>query len=238
MEHVKLLILDVDGTLTDGDVHYDTNGIEHKHFHIHDGLGIVMGICAGLRFAVISGRRSVLVEKRMTELGVTDVYLGVGDKAATIRDLMTRYALQPAEVAYIGDDLNDLPAFDAAGVTIAVADADPLVRARADWVTPRGGGRGPCVTPSTTFLPVRAAPKSLSLPTLPASRPVLPARQWGSECLRCTFSTLTIFTITSLPRRRRMYRPHVRRSRTHCFWMQAMPCLLAISACVPAASQS
>lgn len=142
MKQVKLIVLDVDGTLTDGIVHYDTQGVEHKHFHIHDGLGIVMGICAGLRFAVISGRRSVVVEKRMAELGVTDVFLGVGDKAAQMRVLMLRDGLQPAEVAYIGDDLNDIPAFDAAGVTIAAADAAQYLRARADWVTPRPGGRG------------------------------------------------------------------------------------------------
>ncbi len=142
MEQVKLIVLDVDGTLTDGGVHYDAQGNEHKHFHIHDGLGIVMGLCAGLRFAVVSGRSSVAVEQRMRGLGITDLYLGIGDKAGRMRAIMAAQNLSPLEVAYIGDDLNDLPAFDVAGVRIAVADAAPLLRARADWVTPRVGGRG------------------------------------------------------------------------------------------------
>ncbi len=142
MNQVKLLVVDVDGTLTDGVVHYDAHGNEHKHFHIHDGLGIVMGLCAGLRFAVISGRASAAVEKRLAGLGVTDLHLGVGDKAATMRAIMAAQQLSPPQVAYIGDDLNDLPAFDVAGVRIAVADAAPLLQARADWVTPRAGGRG------------------------------------------------------------------------------------------------
>lgn len=142
MDQVKLIVLDVDGTLTDGIVHYDALGNEHKHFHIHDGLGIVMGLCAGLRFAVLSGRPSEAVEKRMRGLGITELFLGIGDKAAKMREIMVTQHLSPQEVAYLGDDLNDLPAFGVAGVRIAVADAAPLLRARADWVTPRGGGRG------------------------------------------------------------------------------------------------
>lgn len=142
MQHVQLLVMDVDGTLTDGFVHYDSLGGEHKRFHIHDGLGIVMALCAGLQLAVISGRRSAVVEKRMAELGVTDVFLGVGDKAARVRDLRRSRDLRPEQIAYIGDDLNDLPAFDEAGVKIAVADAAPLLHARADWITPRAGGHG------------------------------------------------------------------------------------------------
>ncbi len=142
MDQVKLIVVDVDGTLTDGVVHYDAEGNEHKHFHIHDGLGIVMGLCAGLRFAVISGRPSAAVEKRLVGLGINDLRLGVGDKAATLREIMAEQRLSPPEVAYIGDDLNDLPAFGVAGVRIAVADAAPLLQARADWVTPRNGGRG------------------------------------------------------------------------------------------------
>ncbi len=142
MDQVKLIVIDVDGTLTDGGVHLDAEGREHKHFHIHDGLGIVMGLCAGLRFAVISGRVSEAVERRMTALGITDLHLGVGNKAAKMHEIMAAQNLSALEVAYIGDDLNDLPAFGLAGVRIAVADAAPLLRARADWVTPRNGGHG------------------------------------------------------------------------------------------------
>lgn len=139
---IRLIVLDVDGTLTDGVIHYDSAGEEHKHFHVADGLGIVMAQAVGLRVAALSGRRSPIVERRMAELGVGDVIQASGDKAAALRDLMARQDLTPEQVAYVGDDVNDLPAFDVAGCRIAVADAADVVRARADYVTPRHGGHG------------------------------------------------------------------------------------------------
>lgn len=142
MQQVKLIVLDVDGTLTDGSIIFSEAGEQVKTFHVADGLGIVMAKNVGLRFAVLSGRRSAAVERRMNELGVGDVVQGVGDKGASLRALMERYRLQPPEVAFVGDDVNDLPAFSLAGVKIAVADATQIVRDRADFVTPRGGGRG------------------------------------------------------------------------------------------------
>ena len=142
MEHVKLIALDVDGTLTDGVVDIDDEGRERKRFHIHDGLGIVMAQAVGLRVAVITARRSGATEHRLGRLGVADIVQGSGDKAAALRALMARDGLRAAEVAFVGDDLTDLPAFETAGVRIAVADAALIVRDRADWVTPRPGGRG------------------------------------------------------------------------------------------------
>ncbi len=142
MEHVKLVVLDVDGTLTDGVLDIDDDGRERKHFHVQDGLGIVMAQAVGLRVTVISARRSAATERRMTHLGVSDVIQGSGNKGETLRRLMARDELQADQVAFVGDDLTDLPAFDVAGVRIAVADAALLVRARADWVTPRPGGHG------------------------------------------------------------------------------------------------
>jgi len=142
MREVQLIVLDVDGTLTDGTLLYDNNGGEAKRFHIADGLGIVMAQCLGLQFAVLSGRQSPAVERRMAELGVTDLVQKSGDKAEAMRQILERYGLEAGQVAYIGDDLNDLPAFDVAGVKIAVADAAELLRERADWVTPRNGGEG------------------------------------------------------------------------------------------------
>ena len=139
---VSLVVLDVDGTLTDGVIHYDSAGHEHKHFHVADGLGIVLAQAAGLRVAVISGRRSPVVERRLAELGVGDIIQSSGDKAAALRALAARHGLSPEQTAYVGDDINDLPAFDVAGFTVAVADAADLVRARADFVTPRPGGHG------------------------------------------------------------------------------------------------
>lgn len=142
MEHVKLIALDVDGTLTDGTVLFDEDGGEAKAFHVVDGLGIVMAQAAGLRVAVVSGRKGLAVERRMAQLRVEDCLLGVGDKAAALRGLMTKHGLERQETAFVGDDINDLPAFQTVGVKIAVADASPIVKSVADWVTPRCGGRG------------------------------------------------------------------------------------------------
>lgn len=142
MEHVKLVVLDVDGTLTDGVIDIDDEGRERKRFHIHDGLGIVMAQAVGLRIAVLTARHSGATEHRMARLGVSDIIQGSGDKGLALRQLMSRDGLQAAEVAFVGDDLTDLPAFDVVGVKIAVADAVERVRESADWVTPRPGGHG------------------------------------------------------------------------------------------------
>ena len=142
MQNVKLLVLDIDGTLTDGTLLYTDDGTHAKAFHVADGLGIVMAQAAGLRVAVISGRAGRLVEKRMAELKVTDVVLNCGDKAAALRNLLKKYDLSANEAAFVGDDINDLPAFEVAGVKIAVADASDFLKDKADWVTPRVGGHG------------------------------------------------------------------------------------------------
>ena len=139
---IQLIVLDVDGTLTDGVIHYGSDGTEHKHFHVADGLGIVMAQAVGLRVAVLSGRRSPVVERRMAELGVEDLVQSSGDKAAALRALADRHGVLLAQVAYVGDDINDLPAFQVAGLRIAVADAAEIVRAQADYVTARAGGHG------------------------------------------------------------------------------------------------
>lgn len=142
MQNVKLIVLDVDGTLTDGTILYGDDGVQAKAFHVADGLGIVMAQAVGLRIAVISGRTSRAVENRMAELKVTDLVQKCGDKAGAMRVLMSKYELQSNEVAYVGDDINDLPAFEVAGVKIAVANASDTLKTKADWVTPRSGGAG------------------------------------------------------------------------------------------------
>ena len=139
---VKLIVLDVDGTLTDGTILYSNSGVQAKAFHVADGLGMVMAQAAGLRVAVISGRSSRAVENRLAELNVTDFIQNCGDKAEAMRGLLAKYQLPANEAAYVGDDINDLPAFDVAGVKIAVANAAEALKARADWVTPRSGGQG------------------------------------------------------------------------------------------------
>lgn len=142
MQTITLIALDVDGTLTDGTLLYAEGGGHSKAFHVADGLGIVMAQAAGLRVAVLSGRAGRAVEQRLSELKVADVVLNCGDKASALTQLLQKYDLAPEEAAYIGDDINDLPAFESVGFKIAVANASEMLKARADWITPRPGGAG------------------------------------------------------------------------------------------------
>jgi 3-deoxy-D-manno-octulosonate 8-phosphate phosphatase (KDO 8-P phosphatase) len=142
LARVRLLVMDVDGTLTDGGVFYDDAGREMKRFHIHDGLGIVLARFGGLDVAWMTGRASPLVERRARELGVAALLQGVRDKAASLRDLAASRGLPLDAAGFLGDDLNDLPALRLAGAALAPADADPRVRAEAHLVTDRPGGHG------------------------------------------------------------------------------------------------
>ena len=139
---LRLLLTDVDGVLTDGTVLFLPDGQEAKAFHIRDGLGIVLAHRAGLRTGLVSGRSSEAVARRAAELGMHVVRQGVTDKGAAFRDILREEALQPPEVAYIGDDLNDLPILTEAGLSAAPADAPLEVRAQAFMVTDAAGGRG------------------------------------------------------------------------------------------------
>jgi 3-deoxy-D-manno-octulosonate 8-phosphate phosphatase (KDO 8-P phosphatase) len=142
LARVRLLACDVDGTLTDGGITFDSAGNEARRFHTHDGLGIVLAGTVGLRTVWITGRDSPLVARRARELGVTDLLQGVRDKASALAQLGARLAVAPDEIAFIGDDLNDLPGMRFAGVALAPADAARDVRAAADLVVERPGGSG------------------------------------------------------------------------------------------------
>ncbi len=142
LAHARLLAMDVDGVLTDGTIVYDTQGGEQKRFHVADGLGLVLLRLQGIEVAWITGRSSTLVERRARELGVTQVVQGVRDKGVALRQCCESLRVAVAEVAYIGDDWNDLPAFALAGVRIAVANAAPEVKERADIITLHMGGQG------------------------------------------------------------------------------------------------
>ena len=139
---VRLLAMDVDGVLTDGHIVLDHQGHELKYFHVHDGQGIVLAQRAGLYIAWISGRASAAVQQRATELHVSWVYQQVADKVQVLQELLTHTGLSAAAVAYIGDDLGDIPVLRRVGLPIAVANAVPEVRACAAWVTRRAGGQG------------------------------------------------------------------------------------------------
>ena len=139
---IRLLVLDVDGVLTDGGLFYGPGGEEWKRFDVHDGLGLVMARRAGLEVAIISGRASVAVTRRMAELGLTEVHQGVADKAAVLATVAGRLGVSPAEVAVMGDDLADLPLLRGAGLALAPANAVAAVREVAHRVTRRSGGAG------------------------------------------------------------------------------------------------
>jgi 3-deoxy-D-manno-octulosonate 8-phosphate phosphatase (KDO 8-P phosphatase) len=139
---LRLVLTDVDGVLTDGRLFLLPDGTELKPFHIRDGLGIVLAQRVGLRVGIVSGRTSENVARRAAELGMTIVLQGVRDKLGALRDLLAREQLSPAQVAYIGDDLNDLPLMGEVGLSAAPADAALEVRRRAALVTDARGGHG------------------------------------------------------------------------------------------------
>jgi 3-deoxy-D-manno-octulosonate 8-phosphate phosphatase (KDO 8-P phosphatase) len=139
---VALLVLDVDGVLTDGRLWYGADGESHKAFHVRDGHGIKSLLAAGIGVAVISGRQSAAVAARMRELGVADVAQGVGDKSQALAELLARRAVEARLVACLVDDTPDLGLMAAVGLPAAVADAHPQVLAAARHVTRAAGGRG------------------------------------------------------------------------------------------------
>lgn len=139
---VRLLVLDVDGVLTDGGLFVSASGEEAKRFHVHDGLALVAARRAGLQIAVLSSRASAAVTRRMAELGVSEVHQGVADKAGALDALRERLGLAVADVAMMGDDLQDLPAMGRAGLALAPANAAAEVRRAAHWVARRRGGDG------------------------------------------------------------------------------------------------
>jgi 3-deoxy-D-manno-octulosonate 8-phosphate phosphatase (KDO 8-P phosphatase) len=139
---IRLLVLDVDGVLTDGVLVYGASGEEIKRFHVRDGLALQQARRAGLEVAIVSGRASAAVTRRMSELGVVEVHQGVGDKEALLRGLLARLGVSAAETAVMGDDLPDLPLMRMAGIAMAPVDAAPEVCQAADRVTRSAGGHG------------------------------------------------------------------------------------------------
>jgi 3-deoxy-D-manno-octulosonate 8-phosphate phosphatase (KDO 8-P phosphatase) len=139
---IRLVIFDVDGVLTDGGLFFGEGGQEYKMFHSRDGHGMAMLLQTGVQIAIITGSHSPVVSARMARLGIQHVYLGRQDKHAAYQQVKTHLALQDAEIAYVGDDVIDLPVMSCVGLSIAVQDAHPLVQRCAHWQTTHGGGRG------------------------------------------------------------------------------------------------
>jgi len=141
MENIRLLFLDVDGVLTDGRITLDERGEEITSFHVRDGLGLKMLLSAGIQVVILTGRTSGAVAHRARELGIPDLYQGIGDKGALCRQILQEKGVARKEAAAIGDDLPDISMFMETGLSIAVADAAEEVRGRADLVTHARGGR-------------------------------------------------------------------------------------------------
>ena len=139
---IRLLILDVDGVMTDGRLWFGPDGEALKVFHVRDGVGIKALRQTGVEVAIVSGRRSCMVERRAQELGIVHVLQGVEDKAAALDALMTTVHCEPEQIACLGDDTPDLAIMTRIGLPIAVADAHPTVRATARIVTQAAGGQG------------------------------------------------------------------------------------------------
>ena len=139
---IELLILDVDGVLTDGRLYFGNRGEALKVFHARDGHGIKLLMAAGVRVAAFSGRRSAAAAARLRELRVPSIVQGCSDKLAALHGLTERFGLNPLNCACIVDDTPDLPLMSAVGLSAAVADAHPIVLAAAHWVARSPGGSG------------------------------------------------------------------------------------------------
>ncbi|UUV18847.1 HAD-IIIA family hydrolase [Fusobacteria bacterium ZRK30] len=142
MKDIKLVVLDVDGTLTDGKLYIDNNGVETKAFHVKDGMAIAQGIKNGLDILILTGRESKIVEVRAKELGITEIYQGIKDKKTKIEEVLKDKNLNYNNVAYIGDDINDLEVMKLVGYSGCPRDAVKQIRGISDLISEYNGGEG------------------------------------------------------------------------------------------------
>ncbi len=138
---VKLVILDVDGVLTNGELFFLDSG-EYKAFNSRDGLGIALLVKAGIKLGIISGNKSDAVEQRFKKFGIKHVYQGIENKRIAYQKIKEDLHIEDSAVAYMGDDLIDLPVMAKVGLPTAVADADDFVKQHASWISQYDGGRG------------------------------------------------------------------------------------------------
>jgi 3-deoxy-D-manno-octulosonate 8-phosphate phosphatase (KDO 8-P phosphatase) len=140
--NIKLVIFDVDGVLTDGSLYLGDDGQEYKAFNSKDGHGMKMLQASGIKIAIITGRTSEVVRIRMQSLGIEQVFQGIEDKRTAYEKLKSQMGLPNEQIAYMGDDIVDLPVMTQVGLAVAVADAHLMVKQHAHWTTPSAGGRG------------------------------------------------------------------------------------------------
>lgn len=139
---IKLVVFDVDGVLTDGGLFFGDDGQEYKAFYSRDGLGMKLLQQTGVEIAVITARNSKVVEHRMRNLGIENVYQGKLNKLDAFHHLLEKLKVSAEHTAYVGDDVVDLPVMKAAGLAVAVQDAHPFVKQHAHWISQHNGGRG------------------------------------------------------------------------------------------------
>ncbi|MFH1996416.1 MAG: HAD-IIIA family hydrolase [Candidatus Omnitrophota bacterium] len=142
IKKIKLLVLDIDGVMTDGRIVYGPYGEEVKFFDVHDGLGIALLRRAGIQTAVVTARKSRIVRARCKDLGIKRVYAGFPDKSGPFNKILRKFRLSAEEVCFVGDDLIDLPVIVQVGFSVAVSNAVEEVRERAHYITGKKGGRG------------------------------------------------------------------------------------------------
>lgn len=142
LRQIKAIFLDVDGVLTDGTIIYGSDGVEMKIFDSQDGFGISNAMNNGIRVGIITGRQSDLVKRRAAELGIIDLYQGSIDKITPFEEIKKIYSLDSSEIAYVGDDILDLPLLQKVGFSAAPANAVREVRTKVDYVSKARGGQG------------------------------------------------------------------------------------------------
>jgi YrbI family 3-deoxy-D-manno-octulosonate 8-phosphate phosphatase len=139
---IKMLLLDVDGVMTDGGLYYSARGVEMKRFHAQDGYGVVRAHDHGLKIGIISGRSTPIVDARARDLKVEELHQGSNDKVTVMQAIRARHKLKPEEIAFIGDELFDVPLLQSVGLSLAPKNARPEVKRRVDYVTQARGGEG------------------------------------------------------------------------------------------------
>lgn len=142
VKNIKLLVLDIDGVLTDGRIVYGIYGEELKFFDVHDGLGIVMLRWAGIPSAIITAKKSAVVKRRCKDLSITKVYQGYPNKSVPFEKTLRTFRVSNTEACFVGDDIIDIPAMKRAGLAVSVPNAVEEVKQHAHYVTQRRGGRG------------------------------------------------------------------------------------------------
>lgn len=142
LKKIKLVAMDIDGTLTDGSLYYGKNGEELKRFNVRDGMAVTLMHKNGIKSAIITSENSPIVTARANKLNITDVYLGSRNKTDDIKEIADKNNLSLDEIAFIGDDINDLPALKTVGFSAAPADSSHLILNAVDYICKKNGGHG------------------------------------------------------------------------------------------------